>query len=83
MYQRENKSVKKVPFSFNEKDKNNVFLLLIKYMLIRKIKKIIIQNFAKAKVLLCLLRVPPLAKSNQTCITPMFELIPLKEVKRT
>lgn len=83
MYQRENESVKKVPFSFNEKDKNNVFLLLIKYMLIRKIKKIIIQNFAKAKVLLCLLRVPPLAKSNQTCITPMFELIPLKEVKRT
>lgn len=80
MYQRENKSVKKVPFSFNEKDKNNVFLLLIKYMLIRKIKKIIIQNFAKAKVLLCLLRVPPLAKSNQTCITPIFELIPLKEV---
>lgn len=83
MYQRENESVKKVPFSFNEKDKNNVFLLLIKYMLIRKIKKKIIQNFAKAKVLLCLLRVPPLAKSNQTCITPMFELIPLKEVKRT
>lgn len=80
MYQRENESVKKVPFSFNEKDKNNVFLLLIKYMLIRKIKKIIIQNFAKAKVLLCLLRVPPLAKSNQTCITPIFELIPLKEV---
>lgn len=72
--------MKKVPFSFNEKDKNNVFLLLIKYMLIRKIKKIIIQNFAKAKVLLCLLRVPPLAKSNQTCITPIFELIPLKEV---
>lgn len=83
MYQRENESVKKVPFSFNEKDKNNVFLLLIKYMLIRKIKKKIIQNFAKAKVLLSLLRVPPLAKSNQTCITPMFELIPLKEVKRT
>lgn len=83
MYQRENESVKKVPFSFNEKDKKHVFLLLIKYMLIRKIKKIIIQNFAKAKVLLCLLRVPPLAKSNQTCITPMFELIPLKEVKRT
>lgn len=80
MYQRENESVKKVPFSFNEKDKNNVFLLLIKYMLIRKIKKKIIQNFAKAKVLLCLLRVPPLAKSNQTCITPIFELIPLKEV---
>lgn len=80
MYQRENESVKKVPFSFNEKDKNNVFLLLIKYMLIRKIKKKKIQNFAKAKVLLCLLRVPPLAKSNQTCITPIFELIPLKEV---
>lgn len=39
MYQRENESVKKVPFSFNEKDKNNVFLLLIKYMLIRKINK--------------------------------------------
>lgn len=39
MYQRENKSVKKVPFSFNEKDKKHVFLLLIKYMLIRKIKK--------------------------------------------